>query len=76
VEQFIDTVDTRDLPQLSWPILEELCPGFVEQAKLHHHVQRLLASKRWRSVRVQPQPSPTSWHLYSIYGVVDDPDAD
>ena len=75
VEQFIESVDTRDLPRLSWPIVEELCPGFVEQTKLRHHVERLLASKHWRSVRVRPQSTPMSWHLYSIYGIEDDPDA-
>jgi hypothetical protein len=73
VERFIDTVDARNLPRLNWPILEEICPGFAEQAKLHHHVQQLLASKHWRSVRVRPEPGPTSVHRYSIFGIEDEP---
>ncbi len=69
--QFIGTVDIHDLRQLHWPIMRLLAPHFVEELELGRYVKGLLATRRWRDVRVVPhrtEDGELSKHVFDVYG--------
>ena len=62
-EQFIDTVDLRQLRSgRLWPIMGLLAPHFVEEIELGRYMRRLLATHRWSVVRVVPHPEARMCH--------------
>ncbi len=71
-EQFIDTVDLRQLRSGSlWPIMGLLAPHFVEEIELGRYMRRLLATHRWSVVRVVPHPEAQdvpSKHVFDVFG--------
>jgi hypothetical protein len=71
-EQFLGTVDVRDLHEFDWPILRLLTPSFVERLELQCHKRRLLASERWDRIRAVPYRNAdgkVSSHTFELYGV-------
>ncbi len=73
-QEFIGTVDIHDLRQLHWPLMRLLAPHFVEELELGRYMKGLLATGRWRDVRVVPHRSATgelSKHVFDVYGETD-----
>jgi len=56
-EQFIAHVDTMLLHHLHWPILGLLTRHYVEHLELRYHLDELLASGTWLTVRAVPHPT-------------------
>ncbi len=70
-QQFIATIDIQELRQLHWPIMRLLAPHFVEELELGRYMKGLLATRRWRDVRVVPHRMETgelSKHVFDVYG--------
>ncbi len=71
--QFIETVNTRELRDLGWPIFRALAPHFVEEIQLGRYVKRLLREGKWSAIHVVPHARPgggPSDHVFDIYGQV------
>jgi hypothetical protein len=67
-EEHIGTVDVWQLGLLGrWPIMRMLAPGFVEELELGRYMRNLLASHRWRMVRVVPRANARN--VLDIYGI-------
>jgi hypothetical protein len=71
-EEFIETVDVRQLRNLDWPVLRVLCRGFVEHRELRQYERNLLDQHRWKMIRCVPhlaESGKASTHLYDVYGI-------
>jgi hypothetical protein len=71
-EQFIGTVDVRELRELDWPIMRLLTRSFVERLELRRYKRHLLASGQWDRIRAIPRrdsSSGVSPHQFDLYGV-------
>jgi hypothetical protein len=71
-EQFIQTVDVRELHELDWPILRLLTPSFVERLELRRYKHHLLASGQWDRIRAMPRRDSSggvSPNVFDLYGV-------
>ncbi len=69
-EQFIGTVDVWQLNQMRRPILRVFARTYVDQLELRHHLQGLLGTGVWRSVRAVPHVDPARryQHVFDIFG--------
>jgi hypothetical protein len=69
-EEFIETVDARQLQKHDWPILRLFAGSFLDRLALARYQRRLLASGRWARLRVEPRRAaegggaPTTFDLY------------
>jgi hypothetical protein len=70
-EQFLETIDVRDLHELRWPIVRLLSPSFVDRMELRRHKQRLLETGRWDRIRAIPyrhSDGKVSTQVFELYG--------
>lgn len=70
-EQFVETVDVRELRQLRWPIIRLFASRFVDGLELQLRKRQLLATARWNMIRAVPQREPSgqaSTHVFDLYG--------
>lgn len=69
-EELIGTIDVWEMRQLRWPLIRLLARQFVEARELDHYMHDLLASGRWRSVRVTPVAAAAGAraHVFQVYG--------
>ncbi len=69
-EQFIETVNLWQLHEVRWPIMRLLSPHFVAEVELGRYMKRLLATGRWRVIRVVPHEDAghPSDHQFDLYG--------
>jgi hypothetical protein len=68
-EEFIATVDVRQLHALRWPIMRALAPHFVEASELRHYLESTLSSGRWTCVRAVPsRRSEAAGHVFDVFG--------
>jgi hypothetical protein len=68
-EEFIATVDVRQLHALHWPIMRALAPHFVEASELRHYLEDALHSGRWSCVRAVPSLRPDdAGHVFDVFG--------
>ena len=69
-EEFIETVDVWHLRHYRMPILRVLAPDFTGHMELGGYLKRVLATGRWRWVRIVPHrdPSHPYPHLFDVYG--------
>jgi hypothetical protein len=71
-EQFLGTVDVRELHELDWPIVRLVSPSFVEGLELQRYKRRLLDSHKWDRVRAVPYRDingTASSHRFELYGI-------
>jgi hypothetical protein len=71
-EQFLGTVDVRDLHELDWPIVRLVSPTFVERLELQRYKRRLLGSRNWDRIRAVPQrheDGKLSTRTFDLYGI-------
>jgi hypothetical protein len=68
-EEFIATVDVRQLHALRWPIMRALAPHFVEASELRHYLEDALHTGRWTCVRAVPSRRPDdAGHVFDVFG--------
>jgi hypothetical protein len=69
-EEFIETVDIWQLRQFRMPIMRFFAPDFVGHLELGRYLKQILATGRWRAVRVVPHLGGQGEHLhrFDIYG--------
>ena len=78
-EEFIETVDARQLQNHDWPILRLFAASFLDRLALARYQRRLLASGRWARLRVVARRAaegggaPTA---FDVYGTPAEADAD
>ena len=65
-EQFIQTLDVRNLHELNWPIFRLLTRSFVERLELQRYKRKLLASEQWERILAVARPDRP--HLFDLYG--------
>jgi hypothetical protein len=71
-EQFIETIDTRQLRHFRWPIIRTFFASFVQNLERRRYERNLLTSGRWKSVRAVPkrdEEGRPSHSLFDLYGV-------
>jgi hypothetical protein len=68
-EEFIATVDIRQLHALSWPVMRALAPHFVEASELRHYLEEVLRTGRWTGVRAVPSlRAEYAGHVFDVFG--------
>lgn len=70
-EQFLETIDVRELNELRWPIVRLLAPSFVDRMELRRHNRRLLETGLWDRIRAVPYRHPdgkVSSQVFELYG--------
>jgi hypothetical protein len=69
-EERIATVDVWMLRELRWPIIRLFARRFVEERELGRYIRELLASGRWRAIRVVPRAGgqDSRPHVFDVYG--------
>jgi hypothetical protein len=71
-EQFLGTVDVRQLQEYRWPIVRVFSSGFVDRLELRRHKQRLLETGQWDAIRSVPHrvdARRAASGVFDIYGV-------
>ena len=53
-DQFLGTVDVRQLQEYRWPIVRVFSSEFVDRLELRRHQQRLLETGQWDAIRSVP----------------------
>ena len=66
-EQFIGTIDVRDLHEYRWPIVGVLARRFVDRLELRRHERKLLDSGQWTSIRCVPLRDGSA-SVYELFG--------
>jgi hypothetical protein len=70
-EQFVETVDVRELRQVRWPIIRFFASRFVDRLELQLRKRQLLATGRWKVIRAVPKREPSgeaSTYVFDLYG--------
>jgi hypothetical protein len=72
-QEFIATVDVRQLHALRWPIMRALAPHFVEASELRHYLEDALRTGRWTCVRAVPSlHADYAGHVFDVFGTSPD----
>jgi hypothetical protein len=66
-EQFIGSIDVRNLHEYRWPIIGVLARRFVNRLELRRHERHLLDSGQWTSIRSAPLRDGTG-SVYELFG--------
>jgi hypothetical protein len=70
-EQFVETVDVRDVKQLRSPIIRFFASRFADQLTLELRKRQLLATGRWKLIRAVPRSEGSeeaSTQVFDLYG--------
>jgi hypothetical protein len=70
-EQFVETVDVRDLNQVRWPVIRFFASRYVDRLELQRRKRQLLATGRWEVIRAVPQREASgeaSTQVFDLYG--------
>jgi hypothetical protein len=72
-EELIGTVDANRLNSgVRWMIMRPFAPRFVQEVELGRFLRRLLSTRKWSTVRVQPHlddAGEPSTHVFDVFGV-------